>query len=187
MPSAVNIVNKGFQTVHVVGQHRGAVIEGVVQGDHRDIRINELLYQGILVISADHGNAIKSAVHCMLEIAGVLVPDIAVDKSDIVTAAFRLDAEAVQRCGEVLVHKAVILQVDKQDTQVVGPVGLQRTGCGIRRIPHFLYGFKNALSGLFADILLSVEGFADCGDGYTALLCNVLHGNHSAHLQICGT
>ena len=187
MPSAVNIVNQSFQAVHVVGQHRSTVVEGVVQCDNRNIRINQLLYQGILIIGADHGNAVKSAVHCMLQIAGVLVPDIAVDKSDIVTAAFRLDAETVQRCGKVLVHKAVILQVDKQDTQVVGPVGLQRTGCGIRRIPHFLYGFKNALSGRFADILLSVEGFADCGDGYTALLCNVLHGNHSAHLQICGT
>lgn len=32
--------------------------------------------------------------------------------------------------------------------------------------------------------MISVERFANCGYRHTALLCDVLHRNHSAHLQV---
>ena len=109
----------------------------------------------------------------MLQIGRISVPDVRVDKRDVITAAFGLKAEAVQRGGKVLMHKAAALKVLKQKTEVVGAVGLERTGCGIYGIAHFPGNPADPRPCFFADVLLLVERFADRGNGYPAASGNV--------------
>ena len=175
----VDVADQALHAVHIVGHYGGAVIKIVVEGDHGDLGENQLLNQGIVEIRADDGDAVHTAVERMLQIAGALLADVGADKGDVIAAALGFGAEAVQGRGEVLVHKAAVLQIGEQDAEIKGAVGFEGAGCGIGCVAQFLRGSNHALTCRFADVRRAVERFADrrCRDA--ALKRDVLHGNHN--------
>ena len=70
-------------------------------------------------------------------------------------------------------HKAAALKILKDKTDVVGAVGLERTGGRIHGIAHFSGSPGDPLPRFFADVLLLVERLADRGNGYPAARGNV--------------
>ena len=74
--------------------------------------------------------------------------------------------------------QAAVLVVYKEDTDIVGAVGLQGPGCGIGNVAHLLGGLPDAGPGFGANVRLVVQRLADRGDGDTAALGNIFHGDH---------
>ena len=79
-------------------------------------------------------------------------------------------------------RKAAVHGVDKQDADIVAAVGLESPGGRVCHVAHLICQAEDALARLFADIRLTVEGFADRGRRDTATLCDILHGNHGDQL-----
>ena len=164
-----------LHALHVVGEDGRAVVERVVERDHGEIGVHQLLQQRIVELHADDRHPVDAPVQRVLQIAPVLVADVGVDEGDVVAAALGLDAEAVERGREILMREAGVLQVDKEDAEVVGPVGLERAGGGVGGVAHLLRALHDALTRRLADVLVPVEGLADGGDRDAAAQRDILH------------
>ena len=169
----IGIIDQRENPVHIVGKNRGTVVESVVKCHSRDVGKNELLNLRIMKIRTDDAHAVKLPEAGMLQISCFLVSDVAVDKGDIITAALGLETKAVQCGGKIFMHETAALKVFKQQTDVVGAVGLECAGSGVGGITHFFRGLSDPLPGLLADILLVIQGLADCGDRHAAACGNV--------------
>ena len=90
MPAAVYIPDQGGQPVHVVGEDGGPVVEGVVKRDGRNVGKYKLLNHRIMIIGADQSDAVNLTETGMLQIACIPVPEVGVDKRDVITAAHGL-------------------------------------------------------------------------------------------------
>ena len=78
--------------------------------------------------------------------------------------------------------QTVVMLIHQQHTQIIASICLQSAGNEIGLVAQFVRNGTDPLSGLFADIFLSVQGFTDRSNGNTALFCNIFHGNHSKPL-----
>ena len=119
-------------------------------------------------IDAGNDDAVQTPVAAVLDVGGGLIAHMAVDEGDVIAVAFRLCLEALQNGGEIFVAEAAAAFVHKEHTQIEAAVGLQGPGHGIGHVAHFLCGGADPAAGLFADVLLAVQGFADGGHGNTA-------------------
>ena len=178
---AINMADQFFDPVQIVREDRHAVVKSVVERDHRDVGKDQLAHRAVKEVGADDRHALDAAGARMLQIAALL-SRIAVDEGDVIAAALGLVAEAVEHRGEVLVHEAAVLEVRKQDAEIVGAVGLERAGDRIGRISHLPRRAQHAFARRLADILLAVEGLAHGGHGNAASAGYVLHGNHRCRL-----
>ncbi len=165
---------------HVVGQHRAAAVEHVVQRDGGDVAVHQLDHGGVREIHRGDDHAVAVAVFGVLIIVHVKGADIPGDEGDIVTASLRLLLYALQYPGEVLVAQPAGGLVHEQDPDVVGPSQLQRPRGGVGQIPHLL-GHLADVGGRFrVDVAVAVEGLADGGAGHVASLGDIRDRDHAA-------
>ena len=168
--------------LHVVGHDGNAVIEDVVDGHHRQIRLYKLRYHGVQEICRSDYHPVYPAVLAVLEVACLAAADIPVDKGDIIAVLFCLAADTVKHSGEELMRQAAVHGVDEQDADVVAAVCLESAGSGVCHVAQLVRQVKDALTCFIADVRLTVERFADRGRRDTAAPCDVLHGNHGNQL-----
>ena len=71
-------------------------------------------------------------------------------------------------------RQAALGIVHKQNTDVVGAVGFQCLRRGIRIVPHLIGHTQDIRPGLFTDIRVMIEGFADRRYGNAARGRNIL-------------
>ena len=157
MPEGCELIDQLLDTFNVIGEHRCPVIENVVHCDERQIAVGQLHDFGVIELDAGGDHTVDTAVAAMLEITGMAVADVVVDKGDIVAPALGVALEAVQHGGEELVRQAALGFVHEEDTQVVGAVGFQRPGCGVWHVAHLACRLAYLLFGGLADIVVAVQ------------------------------
>ena len=167
-----------LQTGHIVGNHCQPVIKTVVNRHQRQVTVCQFLDPGICKVHTGNDHAVHTPVQAVLQITVVAAAYIIIDEGDVIAMGFRLCLDALQHGGEIFMGQTAAAFVHKQNTQIVGTFCFQGTGCRIGHVAHFPGCFFNSGTGLFTDIRLTVEGFADCGYRYPAAKRNVFHGNH---------
>ena len=183
----VHVAHQRLRAAEVIGGHGQTVVEHVVDGHQRQPAVHQLLHLRVVKIHAGDDHAVQTAVPAVLQIRGGLSAHVVVEEGNVVAVGLRLSLEAFQHSGEVLMCQTAVPLVHKQHTQIIGAVGLQRTGGGVCHIAHLLRGDADPSASILSDILLTVQRLADRGHGYAATLCDVLHGYHRCPPSVCIT
>ena len=171
-----------YQRVHppeVVRDHRSVVIEHVVNGHHRQIRVHQLQDHGVREVRSGDHHAVHASVKTVLKVGAGSFSHAAVDEGDIVPVLLRLFPDPVQDSGEKLVGQSSVHRIHEEDADIVGPVGLQGPGGSIGHIPQLLRFPDDPLPGLFPDILLTAERLAYRSHRDIARFRNIFHGYHA--------
>ena len=177
----IGVADQSLQALDVVGKDTHPVVENMVDGDHRKIRIDQLQHLGVRKIHAGNDHPVYPPVEAVLQIAA-LAAYVPVDEGHVIALGLGLHLQAFQHGGEVFMGQAAALLVYEQNADVEGPVGFQRPGGGVGHIAHFHSSLVDPFPGLRADIRLIVQGLADGGHRNTAALGDILHGNHGSRL-----
>ena len=122
-----------------------------------------------------HGGVNRSVGECVFYGGKGINVSVVLSELGVPNTALGFIAEAVERHGEVLVHKTAVLQIREENAQVVGAAGLQGPGREVGGVAALLYGGEHPFSGRLTDILVAVERLAHGGHRDTAHLRNVLH------------
>ena len=176
MAAGPRLPHQSFQTGDVVGEHRHAVVEHMVDGHHRHLAVHQLHHLRVVEVHAGDHHAVHIAVAAMFEVAHALAA--VVDEGDVVAALFRFHLEAVQHGGEVFVGQAALPFVHEQNAQVVSSVGLQGAGGGVGQVAHAVRCGAYPLPCGRRDIRLVVQRLADRCHRHAAFLCQIFQGWH---------
>ena len=168
-------MHQGLYPGNIVGHHCQTIVEHMVNGDQGNAAVHQLPYLGIAEVHTGDHNAVHAPVLAVLKVAEVAAASVIINEGNVVSVALCLHLEALQHCGEILVGQAAVLFVHKEDAQIVGAVGFQCPCCGIGHVAHFLSSGTDPGSGLLADVGLTVQRLAHCGNRHTAALGNIFH------------
>ena len=133
-------------------------------------------------LTDEETDRIEDNINSLLSLRNYTIPTLRIlskaDEEDVVAILLRLNLRRIQNCREEFMGQADIRIILEEDADRVGGIRLQLPGRHIRRVVHLLRHLPDPLSGLFADVSVSVQGLADRRGGNSAFLSYVLDCNH---------
>ena len=154
------------------------VIVGIVNRNGRNLGIDQLPDILIRIVHIRNQDPVAGPVAGVLQEGSPPPCDVPADEEDVVAILLRLNLRRIQNCREEFMGQADIRIILEEDADRVGGIRLQLPGRHIRRVVHLLRHLPDPLSGLFADVSVSVQGLADRRGGNSAFLSYVLDCNH---------
>ena len=166
----VNILHKVFYALNVVGAYRRTVMMYIVDRYYRQITVHQFQDVRIIVIGTDDCDSFKVPVSAVFIIGHLAVLKTGIDKCDIVPLLLCLNFKTVEHTREIFMGKTAARLFLKEDSYIIGTVGLECSRCRIGKIPECFCCLLDPMLRLFADILLVVECLAYRCSGDTAFL-----------------
>ena len=113
------------------------------------------------------------------------MPNVVVDKGDIIASALGVAFEAVQNSREELMRQTALCLVHEKDAQIIGAVRFQGPRCGVWHVADLPCSLAYLFFGSLTDIVVTVQRLAHGSHRDPACLCDVFDGCHgiaSLHL-----
>ena len=167
-----------LQAENVIRENRHAIIEHMIDRDHRHLAVHQLHHLRLVEVHAGDHHTVHIAVAAVLKVAHALAADIVVDKGDVVAVFLGFHLEAVQHGGKVFVGQAALPFIHEQNAQIVSTVCFQGTGGGVWHVAHTVRCGPHPFSCGRRDIRLVVQRLADRCHRYAAFLCQIFQGRH---------